>query len=66
MIDHVFEIAKKDTKLNCITLHVQISNEEAIAFYKKHGFEVVETKENYYQKISPADAYVLEFKLPME
>lgn len=43
--------------------HVQVSNEGALAFYKKFGFEVIETSENYYKRIEPADAFVLEKKL---
>ena len=39
--------------------HVQISNEDAIKFYEKSGFAIVEKKENYYKRIEPADAYVL-------
>lgn len=35
-------------------------NEGAIKFYQKFGFEIVETKESYYKRIEPADAYVLE------
>ena len=41
----------------------QINNEGAIDFYKNFGFDVVDTKENYYKRIDPADAYVLEKKL---
>lgn len=40
--------------------HVQLNNDGAIEFYKKFGFEIVETKEHYYKRIEPADAYVLE------
>lgn len=40
--------------------HVQVNNEGAIDFYKKFGFEVVETKEHYYKRIEPADAHVLQ------
>lgn len=40
--------------------HVQINNEGAIKFYEKFGFEIVEQKENYYKKIEPADAFVLQ------
>lgn len=43
--------------------HVQINNDTAIEFYKKFGFEIVETKKNYYKRIEPADAHVLELKL---
>lgn len=40
--------------------HVQVNNESAIDFYKKFGFEIVETKEHYYKRIEPADAHVLQ------
>ena len=40
--------------------HVQVNNEGAIKFYEKHGFEIVEEKKNYYKRIEPADAYVLQ------
>lgn len=40
--------------------HVQLNNDGAIEFYKKFGFKIVETKEHYYKRIEPADAYVLE------
>ncbi len=44
----------------CFCRHVQVNNEEAIQFYQKFGFEIVEKKENYYKRIEPADAYVLQ------
>eukprot|EP00037_Helgoeca_nana_P020658 m.206229 g.206229 ORF g.206229 m.206229 type:complete len:166 (+) comp25344_c0_seq3:133-630(+) len=59
MLEHVLEIAKKKPELATIMLHVQVSNDDAINFYKKHGFEVKETKKDYYQKIEPTDAHVL-------
>jgi N-alpha-acetyltransferase 50 len=39
---------------------VQVNNASAIEFYKKFGFEIVETKEHYYKRIEPADAHVLQ------
>ena len=48
--------------------HVQVNNEGAIDFYKKFGFEIVETKEHYYKRIEPADAHVLQktIRLPQQ
>ncbi len=37
-----------------------MNNESALNFYRHFGFEVVETKEQYYKRIEPADAHVLE------
>lgn len=43
--------------------HVQVNNDCAIDFYKKFGFEIVETREQYYKRIEPAGAHVLEKNL---
>lgn len=40
-----------------------MNNQSAIEFYKKFGFEIVETKQQYYKRIEPADAHVLEKNL---
>ena len=50
-------------KIDIIFFYFQVNNEGAIGFYKNFGFDIVETKEQYYKKIEPADAYVLEKKL---
>jgi N-alpha-acetyltransferase 50 len=42
---------------------VQVSNKDAIAFYEKFGFHIVERKENYYKRIEPADAFVVQKNL---
>lgn len=44
-------------------LHVQVSNKDAIRFYEKHGFKVVNTVENYYLRTEPRHAVVLELPL---
>ena len=44
-------------------IQVQVHNEDAINFYKNFGFDIVETKQQYYKRIEPADAYVLEKNL---
>lgn len=43
-----------------VSRHVQVSNEGAIEFYGRFGFEIIETKQQYYKRIDPADAYVLQ------
>ena len=42
---------------------MQVSNEDALAFYKHHGFRIVETVKSYYLRIEPPDAYLLERKV---
>ncbi|KPP67022.1 N-alpha-acetyltransferase 50-like [Scleropages formosus] len=63
MLNHVLNICEKDGTFDNIYLHVQISNESAIDFYQKFGFEIIETKKNYYKRIEPADAHVLQKNL---
>ena len=64
MLQHVLKVAHpkpdKDPVYDAIFLHVQINNDGAIDFYKRFGFEVIETKEHYYKRIEPADAHVLQ------
>lgn len=63
MVQHVMDIVEKDGNYDSIFLHVQVNNEDAINFYKNFGFDIVETKQQYYKRIEPADAYVLEKRL---
>lgn len=67
MLQHVLSLAqlseKKDPIYDAIFLHVQINNDVAIDFYKRFGFEIIETKEHYYKRIEPADAHVLQKNL---
>ena len=49
MLEHVLSIVKEDGNYSSIFLHVQVNNESAIEFYKKFGFNIVETKEQYYK-----------------
>lgn len=52
------------SKVDEIALHVQISNEDAMNFYKtKFGFEQGEMVENYYKRIDPPHCYLLYKKL---
>ncbi|GAB1602008.1 N-alpha-acetyltransferase 50-like [Argonauta hians] len=60
MLNHVLKICEEDGNFDNVFLHVQVNNVGAIKFYEKFGFEIVEEKKNYYKRIEPADAYVLQ------
>ncbi|XP_065045539.1 uncharacterized protein LOC135581603 isoform X2 [Musa acuminata AAA Group] len=58
LLNHVLDLSHKQNIWE-IYLHVQTNNDDAIAFYKKFGFEITDTIRNYYMNISPPDCYVL-------
>lgn len=60
MVKHILNYVENDGNFDSIFLHVKVDNEGAIEFYKKFGFEIVETKKFYYKRIEPADAHVLQ------
>jgi len=47
-------------KISRVYLHVQTSNAAAKVFYERHGFKEIGVHENYYKKIIPHDAWILE------
>ncbi|KIP10887.1 hypothetical protein PHLGIDRAFT_21984 [Phlebiopsis gigantea 11061_1 CR5-6] len=58
--------AQEKPKISSIYLHVQISNDGAKAFYEQHRFTEVGVYENYYKKIVPHDAWILELEVKPE
>uniref|UniRef100_A0A671E3Q7 N-alpha-acetyltransferase 50 n=1 Tax=Rhinolophus ferrumequinum TaxID=59479 RepID=A0A671E3Q7_RHIFE len=68
MLNHVSNICEKRScdcpkrALDSIYLHVQISNESAVDFYRKFGIEIIETK-NCCKRTEPAGAHVLQRNL---
>jgi len=66
LLNFVLKLCKERPTIGAVYLHVQTSNEEAIQFYKKFGFEIVETIENYYKRIEPPHCYVLQKNLTKE
>ena len=69
MMQHIIQKVSDSDKRNqigSIFLHVQINNEEAIHFYKKFGFAVVKEVENYYPRLTPSNAFILEKHLLKE
>ncbi|CAA7261679.1 unnamed protein product [Cyclocybe aegerita] len=51
-------------KIDKIYLHVQVSNQDAKRFYERHDFKEVTIHKDYYKKITPHDAWVLEKIFP--
>lgn len=61
LLEHILtEAGKSENAVSKVSLHVQINNDAAVAFYKKHGFQVVQTDKDYYKDVEPRDAFVLE------
>ena len=51
---------KDDAQISEIALHVHVSNDDAIRFYKeKFGFTKGPLVENYYRRIDPPHCYLL-------
>lgn len=55
------EFIKENYKSD-ITLYVQITNENAINFYKKNNFIIEKKITNYYKTLEVKDAYLMKFK----
>lgn len=53
----------REKGIKCIGLHVHVENSTAIKFYERFGFSILGTVNNYYKRIVPNSAYILELKL---
>jgi RimJ/RimL family protein N-acetyltransferase len=62
----VTDAATASTKpqIHRIYLHVQSNNDDAIRFYERHGFVKKELVQDYYKRLQPRDAWILERVLP--
>ena len=58
MLDHIICEAKK-LGVKFVALHVQTSNDRAIKFYERFGFQNVGMDEEYYTKAEPRSAYLM-------
>lgn len=59
LLRHVVEAASAQSDIKEVYLHVWTSNDDAVRFYTRNGFEVSQTLPGYYRGISPPDCYVL-------
>lgn len=53
LLQHTLDLCNKRPEVQDIYLHVQVNNDQAIDFYKKFGFEIKETIQNYCIKPTP-------------
>ncbi|KAG5520100.1 hypothetical protein PMAC_001176 [Pneumocystis sp. 'macacae'] len=58
LLDHILEHAQK-LNVKSIYLHVWTENKDAIEWYTKRKFHILDTLPNYYTKIQPGTAHVL-------
>ncbi|TIA89658.1 hypothetical protein E3P99_01962 [Wallemia hederae] len=79
MLEHILHAAVSDPvpivkgdkvqprkKLESVYMHVHVENEDALNFYKAHGFQVVQEVKEYYKRMKGdgnRDAYVLSKQL---
>ena len=69
LLDHILSQAQSQTRatptqpVKSLYLHVQTTNQEAVDWYTKRGFEIEQTVEGYYRNIEDRDAYILVRKL---
>lgn len=56
-------VAENKLVLTEVALHVQVSNDEALALYKKKQFIVGEVHVGYYKQLNPSDAHLLTKKI---
>ena len=59
LLERAIEDCMVAREVSQMVLHVQSNNEQALAFYKKNGFEQKEYLENYYTDLTPSDCYFL-------
>mmetsp|Transcript_71871 Transcript_71871/g.191113 ORF Transcript_71871/g.191113 Transcript_71871/m.191113 type:complete len:88 (+) Transcript_71871:57-320(+) len=64
LLQETLNACRDSTDCQEVYLHVQVSNDEAIDFYKQFGFEVGDTVKDYYQRLDVCDAVILSKKQP--
>lgn len=53
----------REAGAKCIGLHVHVDNRVALRFYESFGFSILGRVQNYYRKIVPNEAYILQLDL---
>lgn len=61
MLSNIIGFYQGRREVGRISLHVHTTNEIALKFYLKHGFQLVETVPDYYRRLDPPTAYLLRY-----
>lgn len=62
ILDKIITDAHK-AGISYIGLHVHVENRTALKFYDRRGFKILGKIDNYYKKITPNSAFILELRL---
>ena len=57
------EMVKNNKDIKEVYLHVHVENPDAVEFYKKLGFEIIETIPDYYKSLENKGAIVMSCKI---
>ncbi|OWY93381.1 putative N-acetyltransferase san [Phytophthora megakarya] len=63
IIEQAKEVEKEEGKIQGMRLHVHVGNDEALVFYKALGFIEKARLDNYYRRLDPPTAFVMEYPL---
>ena len=59
-MDHILNQCQQNQSIVELCLHVQVNNTDALLFYTQFNFVQIALVPNYYRKIVPAEAYLLQ------
>ncbi|KAI9912597.1 hypothetical protein PsorP6_006579 [Peronosclerospora sorghi] len=63
VIEQAKEVETEGEEIGAVRLHVHAGNSEAVAFYKALGFVEIATVDDYYRRLKPRTAFVMEYAL---
>lgn len=63
LLDRVVRVAVRDYDITSLGAHVWESNEEGLSWYRKRGFKQVSIEPEYYRRLKPSSAVVMQKNL---
>ena len=59
LLEHVLEQVREKNETCVVYLQTQINNDDAVKFYEKHGFSILQKVDNFYKRLDPPHCFVL-------